>query len=98
VAVQDTTSFNCSLFKTVNVVANDTDPENNIPLHVVSATSNDPGSIWVTSTTATSVTLGAAFAGTYFVTYVVSDSLGATASGTLVATVTGTVCKIPPFE
>jgi hypothetical protein len=85
VANADTTSFNCSVYQTVNLVANDTDPENNVPLHLVSITG--PGSATVTSTT--SVTIGENTTGTFTFSYVVADSLGATSTGQLTATVTG---------
>ena len=85
VANPDTTSFNCSVYQTVNLVANDTDPENNVPLHLVSITG--PGSATVTSTT--SVTIGENSTGTFTFSYVVADSLGATSTGQLTATVTG---------
>jgi hypothetical protein len=85
VANADTTSFNCSVYQTVNLVANDTDPENNVPLHLVSITG--PGSATVTSTT--SVTIGENSTGTFTFSYVVADSLGATSTGQLTATVTG---------
>ncbi|WP_245662041.1 Calx-beta domain-containing protein, partial [Sphingomonas pruni] len=85
VANADTTSFNCSVYQTVNLVANDTDPENNVPLHLVSITG--PGSAAVTSTT--SVTIGENSTGTFTFSYVVADSLGATSTGQLTATVTG---------
>jgi len=95
VAVSDSTSFNCSLLKTLNVVANDTDPENNLPLQVISVTAADPSS-WASVSGTTSVQLGAEFAGTYFFTYVVADSLGATSNGTISASVTGSSCLMNP--
>jgi hypothetical protein len=81
----DATSFDCSGYQTVNLVANDTDPENNVPLHLVSITG--PGSATVTSTT--SVTIGEHATGTFTFSYVVADSLGVTSTGQLTATVTG---------
>jgi len=88
VANSDSTSFICSQLKTVNVVANDTDPENNTPLSVVSVTDLSGAGYAAVSGT-TSVTIGASNPGTYYFNYVVSDSLGATATGQLMATVTG---------
>jgi len=93
VANADTTSFNCSVYQTVNLVANDTDPDNNVPLHLVSITG--PGSATVTSTT--SVTIGERTAGTYTFSYVVADSLGATSTGQLTATVTGLASQCVSF-
>ncbi len=93
VANADTTSFNCSVYQTVNLVANDTDPENNVPLHLVSITG--PGSATVTSTT--SVTIGENSTGTFTFSYVVADSLGATSMGQLTATVTGLASQCVSF-
>jgi len=93
VANADATSFNCSVYQTVNLVANDTDPENNVPLHLVSITG--PGSATVTSTT--SVTIGENTTGTFTFSYVVADSLGATSTGQLTATVTGLASQCVAF-
>jgi hypothetical protein len=70
VANADTTSFDCSAYQTVNLVANDTDPGNNVPLYLVSITG--PGSATVTSST--SVTIGEHSAGTYTFSYVVATA------------------------
>ena len=93
VANADTTSFNCSVYQTVNLVANDTDPENNVPLVLVSVTG--PGSVTVTSST--SVTIGESSTGTFTFSYVVRDSLGATSTGQLTATVTGLASQCVQF-
>jgi hypothetical protein len=85
VANADTTSFNCSVYQTVDLVANDTDPGNHVPLHLVSI--NGPGSATVTSST--SVTIGETSPGTYTFSYVVANSAGTTSTGQLTATVTG---------
>ncbi|WP_066826525.1 Calx-beta domain-containing protein [Sphingomonas mali] len=87
VAAADSTSFNCSVEKAVNLVANDSDPDNNTPLSLVSITSLSPSWAWGSVTSSTSVTVGASAAGTFDYSYVVQDSLGATASGTLTITV-----------
>lgn len=80
----------CSI-KTVNVTANDTDPEGNYPLTVDSATSS---TISVTVVSATSVELESfPTPGTYFANYSVSDSLGATSSAQITVTVTSGVCN-----
>lgn len=81
----DITTFQCTAYKTVNLVANDTDPENNVPLHLVSITAPPGGYAVVASST--SATIGMSAAGTFTFTYVVSDSLGATSSGQLTAIV-----------
>lgn len=71
-----------------NVVANDTDPEGNLPLTVTAV--NQP---WAAVESSTTVGVDAPDAnGTFNVTYTVADSLGATATGTLAVTVTGTIC------
>jgi hypothetical protein len=76
---------------TVNVVANDTDPDGNYPLHIAGIVSATKGS--VDSYTTTSITYTAAVSsGTGVVTYTIADSLGATASGTLSITISGGVC------
>jgi len=93
VANADTTSFDCSAYQTVNLVANDTDPGNHVPLHLVSITG--PGSATVTSTT--SVTIGETSPGTYTFSYVVANSLGATSTGQLTATVTGLASQCVHF-
>ena len=93
VANADTTSFDCSGYQTVNLVANDTDPGNNVPLHLVSITG--PGSATVISTT--SVRIGETSPGTYTFTYVVANSLGATSTGQLTATVTGLASQCVVF-
>jgi YD repeat-containing protein len=93
VANADTTSFDCSAYQTVNLVANDTDPGNNVPLHLVSITG--PGSATVTSTT--SVRIGETSPGTYTFNYVVANSLGATSTGQLTATVTGLASQCVVF-
>jgi len=93
VANADTTSFNCSAYQTVNLVANDTDPENNVPLVLVSVTG--PGSVTVSSST--SVTIGESSTGSFTFSYVVRDSLGATSTGQLTATVTGMASQCLQF-
>jgi YD repeat-containing protein len=78
----------------INVVANDTDPDNNLPLSVVSAT-NVSGGISATKISSTTVEVQSLSenTGTKTFSYVVQDSLGATANGTGTVTVqTGGVC------
>jgi hypothetical protein len=77
---------------TVNVIANDTDPDGNYPLHVAGIVSTTRGT--VDSYTTTSITFTAATSsGTGVVTYTVADSLGATSSGTLSITISGGTCQ-----
>ncbi|WP_207791621.1 Ig-like domain-containing protein [Sandaracinobacteroides saxicola] len=69
----------------VNVVANDTDPEGNYPLGLVSV--NQPRA-WVESGTTVGMFTPDVNGG-YAITYTVADSLGATSTGTLSVNVTG---------
>ena len=74
-------------FKSVNVTANDTDPDGNYPLSLISATG-----IGVDAYVESASTIGIesnTSRGTKTVTYVVADSLGATAIGTVTISVAG---------
>lgn len=84
VAVNDTGSQRKCTSKTYNVVANDTDPEGNYPLVVVSVTGN-----LFSVVSSTSIEFDAASSGGVG-TYTVRDSLGATSTATLTVSVTGT--------
>jgi hypothetical protein len=76
---------------TVNVIANDTDPDGNYPLHIAGIVSTTRGT--VDSYTTTSITFTASTSsGTGVVTYTVADSLGATSNGTLSITISGGTC------
>lgn len=68
-----------------NVLANDTDPEGNYPLALVSVS---PTKFSVSGSSIEYIAPGTS--GTAVATYTVRDSLGATATGTLTVTVTGT--------
>jgi hypothetical protein len=100
VANTDTTSFHCSLIKTLNVTTNDSDPEGNTPLDVQSVVSLDPGSVWSSVVSSSSIQIEANAPGTYSVEYVVADSLGNTSTGVVNITVTGTSnCREgPPLD
>jgi hypothetical protein len=88
VAVNDSSSGVCNVTKIVNVVANDYDPDGNTPLALVSVT---PGVTTDASvSTSTSLAVTGYFRGTEPIFYVVRDSLGATATGRLTYTTTGT--------
>jgi YD repeat-containing protein len=93
VAVNDSASgTKCDTY-VVNLVANDYDPDNNVPLSLVSITRitgasstaalYDSTSVQVTTTNVT---------GTALYQYVVRDSLGATATGQLSFRNTGGIC------
>jgi hypothetical protein len=76
---------------TVNVIANDTDPDGNYPLHIAGIVSATKGT--VDSYTTTSITYTAAVSsGTGVVKYTVADSLGATSTGTLSIAISSGVC------
>ena len=83
---------------TANLTANDTDPENNVPLVLQSISlTSDPmlTGTTVTITSASSVEVDTGGKGQSTFTYVVADSLGATSTGTLTVSSTGplTVCN-----
>jgi hypothetical protein len=92
VANPDSASTSACGTVTINVVANDTDPDGNYPLHVAGIVSATKGS--VDSYTTTSITYTAAVSSaTGVVTYTVTDSLGATSDGDLSITISGGVCE-----
>lgn len=79
---------------TVNVVANDTDQDGDA-ITLVSATGGTKGDATVASTT--SVTYSAfAPSGTDTASYVIQDTHGATATGTINVTISGGQCNAPP--
>jgi hypothetical protein len=96
VANTDSATFNCSATKTIDVTANDTDPENNLPLTVVSMTPGDPGAVWGSVVGSSSIQVSSNSAGTFWVSYVVSDSLGAQSTGIVNLSITGTACRDGP--
>ena len=81
----------CS-WKMVDLVSNDTDPEGNYPLTLVSA-SGVGVTVTVASDTSIEIESGAS-AGTKSISYVVADSLGATANGTASVNVSGGTCNL----
>lgn len=93
VANADSVSLPCNSSIAKNLTANDTDPEGNLPLTVQSVTVNS-GTASASIASASSVTIFAAtLAGTSQGSYVVRDSLGATATGTLTIITTGTTAQ-----
>jgi hypothetical protein len=72
----------------VNLTANDSDPENNVPLSLVSIT-NTSGSAIATILNVSSVTVDVYDKGPSTFTYTVADSLGATSTGQLSVLSTG---------
>jgi len=85
--VADSGSGTCNVTKTLNVVANDTDPGGRYPLSVVSVTSTSNVSASVANST--SVFLTGYSAGTDTLSYVVQNTAGITAAGTITYTTTG---------
>jgi hypothetical protein len=90
VAVNDSGSGTCGQTKTINVLANDYDPDGHTPLSLVSVTPGGNTDAQIASSTSLYVTGYAV--GTEYIYYVVKDSLGATATGRLTYTTTNSVC------
>ena len=86
VANPDTLTAPKCVYRSVDVIANDTDPEGHYPLAL---TAVDQPWAYVESSTNVGMTTPDTN-GTYVITYTVADSLGATANGTLTVTVSGT--------
>lgn len=89
VAVSDSVSGPCNSAVNYDVVANDYDPDGNTPLSLVSATGSASVDAQVVSST-TIQFIGTAPGTTSTVSYVVKDSLGATATGSVSYRTTGT--------
>ncbi len=89
VAVNDSTSGPCNSAITYNVVANDYDPDGHTPLSLVSASGNTNVDAQVVSSTSIQF-IGSVPGNTSTVSYVVQDSLGATATGSVTYQTTGT--------
>lgn len=75
----------------VNLLANDTDPEGNYPLEIVSVSAPTFGSLFWLGGGIISFTHSAPGSGT--ATYVVRDSLGATANGSIIVAAYGGPCE-----
>lgn len=74
------------VYRSIDVIANDTDPDGHYPL---SLTGVNQSWAWVESSTTVGMTTPESN-GTYYITYTVADALGATSNGTLTVTVSGT--------
>ncbi len=85
VANPDSLSAPKCVARSVNVIANDTDPDGHIPLTLTAV--NQPWAFVESSTTVGMTTPDTN--GSYVITYTVADTLGATANGILTVTVTG---------
>lgn len=77
---------------TRDVLANDSDPEGNYPLVLLSVTQSPKGVATIVSNTTIQFEAGSA-TGAGTVTYTVRDSLGATSTGTLNVNVTSGTCN-----
>lgn len=75
-----------------NVLFNDTDPEGNYPLALVSVSGGTRGSATILSATTIGYDAGD-LTGSDAIAYTVADSLGATATGTLTITVQSGICQ-----
>lgn len=91
VAVADSTSGPCNAFINMNVIANDYDPDGNTPLSLVSVTGTANVDAQVVNSTTVQVYGNGP--GIDTLSYVVKDSLGATATGTITYHTTGTVAS-----
>jgi hypothetical protein len=78
---------------TINVVANDTDPESNYPLTVIGVSDATKGTATVTSATDITYEAGG-MTGAEALTYTVQDSLGATSTGTLYVNISSGSCDL----
>jgi len=86
----DSADLVCNTTEVINVTANDSDPEGNLPLTVTAVVSNSgPAGGIVYSASSVLVEAGSS-AGTATLTYTVQDSLGNASTGTINVTVTGT--------
>lgn len=93
IANTDTGTVGRCMTVTLNVVANDTDPDGNTPLSIVSVGTPSRGTATVIGTTSVRYHSSGAVGADSF-SYVVQDSLGATAFGTIQINVTsGTGCQ-----
>lgn len=78
--------------KMVTVTTNDTDPDGDYPLSVVSASGNGDATASVASSTSVLIESGQT-AGAQSISYTISDSRGATASGNISINVLNGVCQ-----
>jgi YD repeat-containing protein len=81
----------CGTYDVRNVIANDTDPDGDVPLELVSVT----GSVDAVRASATEIGFTAPYARntSYLVAYTIRDARGATATGTLALQATGTTVQ-----
>lgn len=87
-AVNDTSTVGVCLNVVKNVVANDTDPDNDLPLRVTAVTSSSAGEVLIDPDQNSISFTAFGTAGNTQVTYTVTDSRGATDTGILAITIT----------
>lgn len=90
VTVNDTFSVSCHGLGSVNLTANDSDPENNVPL-VLQSISRTIGDATASIVNGSTVEIYTNDRGQTIFAYVVADSLGASSSGQLTVTATGNI-------
>ena len=91
--VNDTVSGACDTVKTVNLTVNDSDPEGNTPLTLVSVVKQSGVQVTASVVSASSVSVNfGPTAGTAIFQYTVKDSLNASSTGSLTTTSSGTSC------
>lgn len=95
VTVADSLSVPRCSIKSKDVTFNDSDPEGNVPLVLLSAVNanSSHGSASVASASSVSYEAYGTATGTDIVTYTVRDSLGASSTGTLSVTFSGPSCS-----
>lgn len=98
IANADSASLICWASTTLNLVANDTDPDGHYPLSITGA--NGSAALSVSGVDSTTVQIDASgVRGTFNLTYTIQDSLGASATGALTVTVSGSAsyCDNGPY-
>lgn len=95
VTANDSAIAYCNTPKTINLTANDSDPEGNTPLRVTSLTKTSGAPILSYIVSASSVSVTAATGGARVFSYTVEDSLGASAQGHLTVTILLPGCSQP---
>jgi YD repeat-containing protein len=93
VTQSDTLNVSVCSTGTINVIANDTDPEGNYPLTVTAVSTATKGGASVISSTTIEYDAGL-HAGAESLTYTVQDSLGASSTGTLNVNIASGSCGL----
>lgn len=93
VANTDSVSVKVCLSTTKNVIANDTDPDGDLPITVMAVQTSTLADVYIVDASTIGVTAYGTV-GSQAITYTIKDSRGATATGTLNISVTsGTGCQ-----